>query len=105
FSHPHRDGAGPAEGGDRPRAVVWVGARPIPARPHEIVPGEWVASATWPEGAAGTTLTIGRPAVAPASVTVGVMTGQWCPPPPHHGQFLDQRRDDARSACFDTPPL
>jgi predicted acyl esterase len=33
------------------------------------------------------------------------MTGQWCPPPPAHGQFLDQRRDDARSACFDTAPL
>jgi hypothetical protein len=105
FFHRHLDGGAPARDGERPRSVLWVGHRVTPARPHETVPGEWVASASWPGGAAGTTLTVGRPAVAPASVTVGVMTGQWCPPPPHHGQFLDQRRDDARSACFDTPPL
>jgi uncharacterized protein len=105
FFHRHLDGAAPAGEGERPRSVLWIGHRASPARPHETVPGEWIASASWPDGAAETTLTIGRPAVAPASVTVGVMTGQWCPPPPHHGQFLDQRRDDARSACFDTPVL
>ena len=33
------------------------------------------------------------------------MTGQWCPPPPASGQFLDQRRDDALSATFDGDPL
>ena len=33
------------------------------------------------------------------------MTGQWCPPPPATGQFLDQRRDDALSATFDSEPL
>ena len=52
-----------------------------------------------------TTVTLGGPAVAPASVTAGIMTGQWCPPPPATGQFLDQRRDDALSATFDGEPL
>ena len=33
------------------------------------------------------------------------MTGQWCPPPPATGQFLDQSRDDALSATFDSEPL
>lgn len=43
--------------------------------------------------------------MTPASVTAGIMTGQWCPPPPASGQFLDQRRDDALSASFDSAPL
>jgi uncharacterized protein len=43
--------------------------------------------------------------VAPARVTTGVMTGQWCPPPPATGQFLDQSRDDAQSAIFQGEPL
>ena len=54
-------------------------------------------------GARGSTL--GGPAVAPARVTAGIMTGQWCPPPPATGQFLDQSRDDALSATFDSEPL
>jgi hypothetical protein len=38
-------------------------------------------------------------------VTTGIMTGQWCPPPPATGQFLDQSRDDALSAVFESEPL
>ena len=52
-----------------------------------------------------TRLALGGPAVAPARVTTGIMTGQWCPPPPATGQFLDQSRDDAQSAIFDGEPL
>ena len=51
------------------------------------------------------TVPLGGPATAPAVVTVGLMTGQWCPPPPATGQFLDQRPDDALSATFDSAPL
>ena len=103
FFHRHLGGAG--TDAERPRSVFWLGGHDSPARPHVRVSGEWLSSASWPARSSATTLRIGRPAVAPRSVTVGVMTGQWCPPPPAHGQFLDQRRDDARSACFDTAPL
>ncbi len=105
FFHRHAAGGGSGSGSGRPRAVMWVGTRDSPSRPHTTVSGEWLSSAGWPAGRETTHLRIGAPATAPASVTVGVMTGQWCPPPPAHGQFLDQRRDDARSACFDTAPL
>jgi uncharacterized protein len=103
FFHRHLDGTAAAAA--RPRTVFWIGARDTPARPHATASGEWLASDAWPQRHDTATLTIGAPAIAPATVTAGVMTGQWCPPPPAHGQFLDQRRDDARSACFDTPPL
>jgi predicted acyl esterase len=101
----HRHLGGDATGAERPRSVFWLGGHDSPARPHVRVSGEWLSSASWPARSSAATLRIGGPAVAPRSVTVGVMTGQWCPPPPAHGQFLDQRRDDARSACFDTAPL
>ena len=50
-------------------------------------------------------LTLGAPQTAPASASVGLATGNWCPPPPDSGLFADQRIDEARSACFETEPL
>ena len=105
FFHRHLDDVPPADGPHRPRSVFFVGSPDSPARPHETVSGEWLASERWPEGVERRTVTLGAPAVAPASVTAGIMTGQWCPPPPRTGQFLDQRRDDALSATFDGEPL
>src|SRR5215475_15698460 len=90
---------------DRPRTVFFIGAPDTPLRPHEVVSGEWLASERWPEGVASTRLVLGGPAEAPARVTTGIMTGQWCPPPPATGQFLDQSRDDAQSAVFESEPL
>jgi putative CocE/NonD family hydrolase len=84
----------------RPRSVFFLGHYDSPSRPHETVSGGWCSSDGWPDGVETTTLSLGAPAVAPASVTVGVATGNWCPPPPQHGQFLDQRVDEARSAVF-----
>ncbi len=105
FFHRHLDDAPPTDAPHRPRSVFFIGSPDSPARPHETVSGEWLASERWPEGVERRTVTLGAPAVAPPSVTAGIMTGQWCPPPPHTGQFLDQRRDDALSATFDGEPL
>jgi uncharacterized protein len=103
FFHRHLDGG--EDRPARPRTVFFVGSPDPPARPHAVVSGEWLASEAWPEGVRHTRLVLGGPAVAPARVTTGVMTGQWCPPPPATGQFLDQSRDDAQSATFESEPL
>jgi uncharacterized protein len=85
---------------ERRRSVFFVGQYDPPSRPYEFVSGDWWSSDGWPAGVETTTMSLGAPAVAPASVTVGTMTGNWCPPPPQHGQFLDQRPDESRSAVF-----
>jgi predicted acyl esterase len=89
----------------RPRSVYFLGRYDPPAHPHETVSGDWWSTESWPAGVETTTLSLGAPAVAPPSVTVGVGTGNWCPPPPPHGQFLDQRADEARSAVFTSGEL
>jgi uncharacterized protein len=105
FFHRHLGQTDRATPADRPRTVFFVGAPDTPLRPHAVVSGEWLASQRWPEGVDTTRLALGGPAVAPARVTTGIMTGQWCPPPPATGQFLDQSRDDALSAVFESEPL
>jgi predicted acyl esterase len=105
FFHRHLGEAGGQPPPDRPRSVFFIGSPDTPVRPHPVVSGEWLASERWPEGVRHTRLTLGGPAVAPARVTTGIMTGQWCPPPPATGQFLDQSRDDALSAIFDSERL
>jgi putative CocE/NonD family hydrolase len=105
FFHRHLgEGDGPPPPG-RPRSVFFIGSPDTPVRPHPVVSGEWLASEAWPEGVRRTRHVLGGPATAPARVTTGIMTGQWCPPPPATGQFLDQSRDDAQSAVFDGEPL
>ncbi len=87
----------------RPRSVFFIGSPDSPLRPHAVVSGEWhrvralAARACERDDARRWA---GRRRRR-RGVTTGVMTGQWCPPPPSTGQFLDQRRDDARSATFD----
>ena len=89
-----------ADSHHRRRSVFFVGQYDPPSRPHVTVSGDWWSSDGWPDGVDTTTLSLGGPAVAPASIAVGLATGNWCPPPPEHGQFLDQRIDEARSALF-----
>jgi predicted acyl esterase len=105
FFHHHlgEPGLQPAPG--RPRSVFFIGRPDTPVCPHAVMSGDWRSSERWPEGVERTSVTLGGPAVAPARVTTGIMTGQWCPPPPATGQFLDQSRDDALSATFDGEPL
>ena len=89
-----------ADSHHRRRSVFFVGQYDPPSHPHVTVSGDWWSSDGWPDGVDTTTLSLGGPAVAPASIAVGLATGNWCPPPPEHGQFLDQRIDEARSALF-----
>jgi putative CocE/NonD family hydrolase len=105
FFHRHLGDSDPVSQRPRPRSVFFIGSPDTPVRPHAVVSGEWLGSEQWPAGVEHTVLTLGAPAVAPASVTTGIMTGQWCPPPPATGQFLDQRRDDGLSATFESEPL
>ena len=105
FFHRHLGESDAQPAPERPRSLFFIGSPDTPVRPQAVVSGEWLASERWPEGVSRTRLTLGGPAVAPARATTGIMTGQWCPPPPATGQFLDQSRDDALSATFDGEPL
>ncbi|HEY3766418.1 MAG TPA: CocE/NonD family hydrolase [Gaiellales bacterium] len=95
------DGAATA----RPRSVFFIGEFDSTAAPHAEVSGSWHGSDAWPGRCSETVLTLGAAGVAPASATVGLATGNWCPPPPEHGQFADQRADEARSLCVTSAAL
>ncbi len=106
FFRAHLDpGSTPARLTGRPRSVVFIEEHDDPGEPPERVSGEWIASESWPAASAETVLTLGAAQTAPASASVGLATGNWCPPPPDSGLFGDQRIDEAKSACFDSEPL
>jgi predicted acyl esterase len=88
----------------RPRSVIFIEEHDPPGDRAEVS-GRWIGSDEWPQSATARTLELGGPATAPASVTVGLATGNWCPPPPDSGLFGDQRADEALSAVFETEPL
>jgi uncharacterized protein len=90
---------------ERPRSVVFIEEHDSPVSLPERVSGEWISSALWPRSTAQTVLTLGSPQTAAASASVGLATGNWCPPPPDSGLFGDQRLDEARSACFESESL
>jgi hypothetical protein len=106
FFRAHLDpDSAPAGGVDRPRSVMFLEEHDPPDAPPERVSGEWISSEAWPGSAGESVLTLGMAQEAPASVSVGLATGNWCPPPPDTGLFGDQRDDEARSACFESEPL
>ena len=101
-----------------PAMRLWLMDSVRPARWHEARPGRWIALRRWPAPEirprllhlAATGLADQAPD-APLSVTVdspmdcGLAGGEYFPF--MFGPELpeDQRRDDARSACFDSAPL
>ena len=85
--------------------MIFIEEHDSPVSPPERVSGEWISSALWPGSTSEAVLTLGSPRTAAASASVGVATGNWCPPPPDGGLFADQRIDEARSACFESEPL
>jgi hypothetical protein len=105
FFRTHLEPGSEEAGAARPRSVVFIEEHDSPVSPPERVSGEWISSALWPGSTSETVLTLGSPRAAPASASVGVATGNWCPPPPDSGLFADQRLDEARSACFECEPL
>jgi putative CocE/NonD family hydrolase len=86
-----------------------------PATWYENRSGTWIAEPAWPSPRIAPETwylgpgTLGAPAAFTATVaslaTCGLMGGEYCAM--HWGPELpgDQRRDDALSACFDSPPL
>ncbi|MEX2649140.1 MAG: CocE/NonD family hydrolase [Alphaproteobacteria bacterium] len=103
-----------------PRLNVWMQERIAPNATMPESPGRWIAETTWPpRGIAPKTfhLNLGRlgeaaePEVAlgiSSPQTTGTMAGEWCPLDSggNGPEFQsDQRQDDGRSFCFDSPPL
>jgi putative CocE/NonD family hydrolase len=106
---------------DEPMLRAWMQDAVPPRVDYEQRPGRWVAEASWPRAAADQAPPIayhltaqGLRDDAPGPVedlhhcspqTVGLDAGAWCA----YGNPVDlpddQRRDDARSLTFDTPPL
>jgi predicted acyl esterase len=102
---------------DEPMMRAWMTESVKPASHHEVLPGRWVAEASWPppgitpqlqfltdaglrnEAAPLTARTVCSPQ------TVGKCSGSWVPFGRGHDQAEDQRDDDARSLIFETPPL
>ncbi len=106
FFRTHLDpDSAPVHVAGRPRSVVFIEEHDAPGETPERVSGEWIASESWPASTAETVLTLGTRQTAAPSASVGLATGNWCPPPPDSGLFGDQRIDEARSACFDSEPL
>jgi putative CocE/NonD family hydrolase len=110
-SEPTREG--------RPRTVFFVTEFDPPSRPPARVSGSWFASDQWPDQRGPVRVlyfsTEGHLSDSPPSEaarldipfgpSVGVTSGNWCPPPPGHGLPADQRADDARSVVFTSSPL
>src|SRR5207253_66628 len=102
---------------DEPMLRAWMTEGVKPASHHEVLPGRWVAEASWPppgitpqllfltdaglrnEAAPLTARTLCSPE------TVGRCSGSWVPFGRGNDQAEDQRDDDMRSLVFDTPPL
>ena len=99
-----------------PMLTAWMQEHEPPQPQYDIRKGRWIAEAEWPsahvvsrllhfsgsglgEAATPFTVTVKSPA------TVGLGSGEWCPYGWGPDMPLDQREDDAGSACFDTLPL
>jgi uncharacterized protein len=103
----------------RPRTVFFLNGFDAPSRPPSSVSGRWMASDRWPESALEPTVLWATPDLAlrpaasgaetilraPFDPSVGVTSGNWCPPPPGHGLPGDQRPDESRSIVFTSEPL
>ena len=104
---------------DRPRTVFFLTEFDPPSTPPAEVSGTWFGSERWPDERGPVTTwflsddgellaaapNAGSRVAVPFGPSVGVMSGNWCPPPPGHGLPADQRPDEARSATFTSAPL
>ena len=98
---PAASGPGPA----RPRSVFFIEEHDSPANPRTAVSGEWLAADAPLGSGPPTVLTLRGAGTAAPLASVGLRTGNWCPPPPEDGMFADQRPDEALSVCAETEPL
>src|SRR5690242_1065737 len=102
---------------NEPMLRAWMMDSVKPQSHYDVLPGRWVAEASWPspdikprrlfltdaglqdEAAPLTARAVRSPQ------TVGKCAGNWVPFGRGHDQADDQREDDMRSLVFETPPL
>lgn len=104
---------------DEPMLTIWVqGSRPPDPYP-QVIPGRWRCETEWPVartdlqtwylGQEGTFVAAPPAQAAPdrwaGPLTVGIMAPFWCTGYRPSGLPRDQRRDDAYSLTFTSPPL
>jgi hypothetical protein len=101
---------------DEPMLTAWLQESEPPRARHAERRGRWIAEAAWPSPAiADRTLHLTAEGLEPAPevfarsvcspATTGLASGEWCPYGLGADMPLDQREDDAGSACFDGAPL
>jgi predicted acyl esterase len=105
---------------DEPMLTCWLQESEPPRPSYGIRKGRWVGVASWPPsgqerltlhaelalGRLQPTEAAPRPALTVTSPPLtGTGSGEWCPYGWGPDMPLDQRRDDAASALFDTVPL
>jgi hypothetical protein len=101
---------------DEPMLTAWLQESEPPRARYTDRRGRWIAEAAWPSPAiASRTLHLTAAGLEPAPgvfaqavcspATTGLASGEWCPYGLGADMPLDQREDDAGSACFDDAPL
>jgi putative CocE/NonD family hydrolase len=103
---------------EEPALIAWLQDSLPPRARYDERPGRWVAEAVWPPvsgselllhlGAGGELSALaGERAVLEVrgSQTCGLDGGAWCADGHSDDLPFDQRADDGRSLCFDSPPL
>jgi uncharacterized protein len=102
---------------DEPMLRAWMQDAVPPRTDYEERPGRWVAEPAWPppspqtldlalDGGGLTTAPQGDARLSHSSpLTVGLDAGAWCAYGNPADLPADQRRDDALSLTFDSPPL
>jgi len=102
---------------DEPVLRAWMQESVPPATTYPERPGRWIAETSWPlagsqarlfhlsGGALADTPGGGTEVIVASSLSTGVTFGEWCPYGLAGELPADQRPDDGRSVCFDSPPL
>jgi len=103
---------------DEPILRAWMMESVKPASHHEMLPGRWVAEASWPspriiprrlfltdEGLASEAAPLKARAVCSPQSVGKCCSGSWVPFGRGHDQAGDQQEDDKRSLVFETAPL
>jgi uncharacterized protein len=103
---------------EEPMLIAWLQDSVPPRARYDERPGRWVAAASWPppkqrelrlQLTAGRALERNAGARAVLDVrgaqTTGLDGGAWCADGHSDDLPFDQRADDGRSLCFDSPPL
>jgi hypothetical protein len=103
---------------DEPILRAWMQASIPPGTDHPEWPGRWVAEPAWPSpsivprtyylnapGALGDAAAPEMAVECQSPLATGIQSGNWCALGMVGDWAPDQREEDGRSVCFDTPPV